>query len=89
MLDLTYYASEFYWIMGDDRDEDSKSRTLSSCICNFDFQALDRVLVEAVGEKREEKCRDLKLVLSPVENLSASAFKIAPYTRNRGLRICD
>lgn len=48
--------------MADDRDEDSKSCRFSLRICTFDFQALDRVLIQAVGEKREEKCRDLKLV---------------------------
>ena len=48
--------------MADDRDQDSKSRRFSSRICSFDFQALDRGLIQAVGEKREEKCRDLKVV---------------------------
>lgn len=48
--------------MADDRDEDSKSPRFSSRICSFEFQALDKVLVRAAGRKREERCRDLRLV---------------------------
>lgn len=48
--------------MAGDQGEDPKSRRFSSRICTFDFQAFDRGLIRVAGRKREEKCRDPRLV---------------------------